>query len=70
MALKIENRKIETVGQLRSFLCESIVDVRNGNIRVEIASQINKMAAQVNESFYSECKVARTMKDNRWSSGN
>lgn len=51
--------KITSTGQLREFLCLSINNVANGTLAIEKASQITKLAGQVNESFYSEVKVAR-----------
>lgn len=54
---------IKTTGELRKFLCESIISVRDGAMNTEIAGRITKMAAQVNESFYSEIKIHTTMKE-------
>ena len=51
--------KIQTTGQLREFLSNMIVGVKNGDISCTQASNITKLAAQVNESFYSEIKVAQ-----------
>lgn len=51
--------KIQNVGQLREFLANAIIAVKNGEMNVQAASQIQKMAAQINESFYSEIKVAQ-----------
>jgi hypothetical protein len=51
--------KITTTGQLREFLCQSINSVATGTLDIQKASQITKLAAQVNESLYSEVKVAR-----------
>lgn len=50
-------------GDLRDFLAESMVQVRKGELTIERASQITKLAGQINESFYSEIKIARIRKD-------
>lgn len=54
---------IRNSGQLRQFLLDTMQEVKAGKVRAEVASQITKMAAQVNESVYSEVKVARTAKE-------
>ena len=51
--------KIETVGQLRQFLANMMMGVKSGDIKVQEASQMQKLAAQINESFYAEIKVAQ-----------
>ncbi len=51
--------KIQNVGQLREFLSNAILAVKNGDMNVQSASQIQKLAAQINESFYAEIKVAQ-----------
>ena len=55
--------KINTAGDLRSFLCSSINSVANGTMDISKAREITKLAGQVNESFYSEVKVARLQID-------
>lgn len=50
--------KIKTTGQLRDFLATMMVGVKNGDLAVDKASQINKLAGQINESMYAEVKVA------------
>jgi len=52
--------KITNAGQLREFLCSSINAVGNGTMSSDKARDITKLAAQVNESLYSEVKVAKT----------
>lgn len=52
--------KIKTTGDLREFLCSAINGVANGTMDADKARNITKLAAQVNESIYSEIKVART----------
>lgn len=54
---------INTAGDLRKFLCQSINGVANGTMDIGKAREVTKLAAQVNESFYSEVKVARLQID-------
>ena len=54
---------INTAGDLRSFLCASINKVADGTMEITKAREITKLAAQVNESFYAEVKVARLQLD-------
>ena len=50
--------KITTAGELREYLSQTIAGVGNGTINTDKARDITKLAAQINESFYSEIKVA------------
>jgi hypothetical protein len=54
---------INTTGDLRKFLCNSISSVANGTMDIAKAREVTKLAGQVNESFYSEVKVARLQID-------
>ena len=54
---------INTAGDLRKFLCNSINSVANGTMDISKAREVTKLAGQVNESFYSEVKVARLQID-------
>jgi hypothetical protein len=54
---------INTAGDLRKFLCSSINSVANGTMDINKAKEVTKLAGQVNESFYSEVKVARLQLD-------
>jgi|688.fasta_scaffold736264_2 hypothetical protein len=51
--------KIKTTGQLREFLATMMVGVKTGDLDLDKASRITKMAGQINESFYAEVKVAK-----------
>lgn len=51
--------KIETTGQLRRFLADMLVGIKNGHVEPDKASRMTKMAAQINESIYSELKAAK-----------
>jgi hypothetical protein len=48
---------IETVGDVREFLTNAMLGIRNGQLTTDKAIAIIKAAQQVNESFYSEVKV-------------
>jgi hypothetical protein len=51
--------KINTAGDLREFLASAINSVANGTLDPDKARNITKLAAQINESFYSEIKIAK-----------
>lgn len=51
--------KIKTTGELRSFLVNMMIGVKNGDLELDRASRITKLAGQINESFYAEIKVAK-----------
>jgi hypothetical protein len=51
--------KIKTTGQLRDFLADMMIGVKNGDLNIDKASRITKMAGQINESLYAEIKVAK-----------
>ena len=55
--------EVKTVGQLRQFLVGIMTGIENGTFDLEAAGKITKLAAQVNESFYSEIKVASLRKE-------
>lgn len=50
---------IKTTGALREFLVNIMLGVKDGNVKIDEAARITKLAAQVNESFYSEIKIAK-----------
>lgn len=52
-------KKITTTGSLRDFLAQTLLDVKNGDIELDKASRITKIAAQINENLYVEVKVAK-----------
>ena len=52
-------KTIQSAAQLREFLANSLLGIRNGDIKIDQAMAITKMAAQVHESLYSEAKVAQ-----------
>lgn len=52
-------KKIATTGSLRDFLAQTLIDVKNGDIELDKASRITKIAAQINENLYAEVRVAK-----------
>ena len=48
---------ISTTGQLREFLSNMLIGVKDGKISTDQASRMVKIAQQITESFYSEVKV-------------
>ena len=52
-------KSIQTTGQLRDFLASMMVGVKNGDLDIDKASRITKLAGQINESLYAEVKVAK-----------
>jgi hypothetical protein len=52
-------KQIKTTGELREFLVSMIIGVKDGDLDLDKARNITKLAAQINESFYSEVKIAK-----------
>jgi hypothetical protein len=50
--------KITNVGELRMFLANMMVGVRDGDIKVDEAARIVKLAEKINENYYAEIKRA------------
>lgn len=55
--------KIRTTGELRDFLVDMMIGVKNGHLEVDKASRITKLAAQVTENMYAEIKIAKVRKE-------
>jgi hypothetical protein len=53
------NKQIKTTGELRDFLAMMMVGVKNGDLDLDKARNITKLAGQINESLYAEVKVAK-----------
>lgn len=51
--------KLKTTGNLREFLADMLIGIKNGHVDADTARNMTKMAAQINESFYSEIKIAK-----------
>ena len=54
---------ISTTGELRKFLAQTILDVKSGSIGLDEAARITKLAAQINEGFYSELKAQKVAQE-------
>ena len=54
---------VKTTGELREFLANIMIGVKNGHVKPDEAARITKLAAQINESFYAEIKVKRVLRD-------
>ena len=52
-------KRILTTGNLRDFLAQTLIDVKEGSLELDKASRITKLAAQINENLYAEVKVAK-----------
>lgn len=52
-------KTISNTGELRDFLTMLMVGVKNGDTKIDEARTIVKLAEKVNESYYSELKVAQ-----------
>lgn len=50
---------IKTTGELREFMVNMMVGVKNGQVDDSKARNLTKMCAQINESFYSEIKTQK-----------
>lgn len=50
--------KISNTGQLREFLANMLIGVKDGDVRVDEARTMVKLAEKINESYYAEIKMA------------
>lgn len=50
-------KRLRTTGEIRQFLCDTIIAVKDGDMNLDIARTVSKLAAQVTESLYSETKI-------------
>lgn len=53
---------IKTAGELRGFLADILVGIRDGRVDVDEANAIAKVAGQINSSLAIEAKTAVEMK--------
>jgi len=53
------SNRIKTTGELRDFLAMMMLGVKSGDLDLDKARNITKLAGQINESFYAEVKVAK-----------
>jgi len=52
-------KSLQAVGDLREFLANMILGVKDGNIKIDEARTIVKLAEKINENYYAEIKVAQ-----------
>jgi hypothetical protein len=57
------DKRLEETGQLRAFLADCMLAVKNGQMKTDVAGRIRDMAKQVNDSYYSEIKVGRAVRE-------
>lgn len=53
-----EKHQIRTTGQLRTALANACKGVLNGDMKIENALALHKLAKNISESLYSETKIA------------
>ena len=53
------SRTLKTVGDLREFLGNIMLGVKDGSTKVDEARTIIKAAEKINENYYAEIKVAQ-----------
>lgn len=56
-------KSLQTTGQLREFLANMLLGIKSGDVKFQEANSMTRMASQINESFYSEIKIAKVRKD-------
>ena len=56
-------KEIKTTGQLRSMLVNAAKGVLNGDLPIDKAMAIHKLAKNISESLYSETKIAMFRND-------
>jgi hypothetical protein len=56
--MKNESQEIKTTGQLRAMLANAAQNVLNGQLDLEKATALHKLAKNISESLYSETKIA------------
>lgn len=54
----MKNEELKTTGQLRTMLANAAKGVLNGDLDVERATALHKLAKNISESLYSETKIA------------
>lgn len=56
--MKNESKELKTTGQLRAMLANAAKGVLNGDLDIERATALHKLAKNISESLYSETKIA------------
>jgi hypothetical protein len=53
----MSTKEIKTTGDLRQVLADTIVSVINGDIEIDDANAMQKLAKNITDSLYSETKI-------------
>jgi hypothetical protein len=53
------SKTIKSCGDIREFLANMMLGVKDGNTKVDEARTIIKAAEKINENYYAEIKVAQ-----------
>ena len=53
-----ESNELKTTGQLRTMLANAAKGVLNGDLDIDRAMALHKLAKNISESLYSETKIA------------
>lgn len=56
--MKKVEQEIKTTGQLRAMLANAAKGVLNGDLDIDRATALHKLAKNISESLYSETKIA------------
>jgi|TARA_R110000868_G_scaffold343156_1_gene604236 hypothetical protein len=56
--MKNVTQEIKTTGQLRELLANAVKGVLNGDLDLDKATALHKLAKNISESLYSETKIA------------
>ena len=56
--MKNGNNEVLTTGQLRTMLANAAKGVLNGDLDIDRATALHKLAKNISESLYSETKIA------------
>ena len=56
--MKNESNGLKTTGQLRTMLANAAKGVLNGDLDIDRAMALHKLAKNISESLYSETKIA------------
>jgi hypothetical protein len=56
--MKEDNNQIKTTGHLRIMLANAAKGVLNGDLDIERATALHKLAKNISDSLYSETKIA------------
>jgi hypothetical protein len=56
--MKNESKELKTTGQLRTMLANAAKGVINGDLDIDRAMALHKLAKNISDSLYSETKIA------------